>query len=78
MELEEVLKERINSSNIFNDKEKDIILYSISLYVKIYFRAFRNSKRGYRGFWTLQAYYPKVESCWTMLHAYLIRREGAW
>ena len=36
MELEEVLKERINSSNIFNDKEKDIILYSISLYVKIY------------------------------------------
>ena len=36
MELEEVLKERINSSNIFDDKEKDIILHSISLYVKIY------------------------------------------
>lgn len=36
MELEEVLKERINSSNIFDDKEREMISDNLSLYIKMY------------------------------------------
>ena len=36
MELEEVLKERINSSNIFDDREKEMISNNLSLCIKMY------------------------------------------
>lgn len=34
--VEEIVKERIQNSNIFNDNEQDTILKDISLYAKIY------------------------------------------
>lgn len=34
--VEEIVKERIKNSNIFNDSEQDTMLKDISLYAKIY------------------------------------------
>lgn len=42
--VEEIVKERIKNSNIFNDNEQDIILKDISLYAKIYMLGIVDSK----------------------------------
>lgn len=42
--VEEILKERIKNSNIFNDSEQDKILKDISLYAKIYLLGIMDSK----------------------------------
>lgn len=42
--IEEIVKERIKDSNIFNNNEQDTILKDISLYAKIYLLGIMDSK----------------------------------